>query len=178
MLARLCRARHRSRLRAYATISPGILTPGSMNNKNEHLYIRLNLTKKSLLESPNPDATHSLLCLNMFLLYDVTLSSGFAIESSLPGNNTIFVSCAHTLEQWVSGTVLGYRDFAGRETKPGTYDALSHLLGGPIVDAESGAVIGVMLGTRMDNRVEGVRGWGTSESIFEMFSLPGLENKR
>jgi len=72
---------------------------------------------------------------------------------------------------------------------PGTYDALSHLLfsplptagssGGPIVDEETGAVIGVMLGTRMDNRVEGTRGWGVpSETIFEMFSLPGLEGKK
>ncbi|KAJ6519581.1 hypothetical protein C8R45DRAFT_886226 [Mycena sanguinolenta] len=85
--------------------------------------------------------------------------------------------------KWVRGTVLGYRDFAGRETQPGTYDSLSHMLfsplptpgssGGPIVDEESGAVVGVMLGTRMDNRVEGVRGWGVpSETIFEMFSLP------
>ncbi|KAJ3736979.1 hypothetical protein DFJ43DRAFT_1129118 [Lentinula guzmanii] len=91
--------------------------------------------------------------------------------------------------KWVRGTVLGYRDFAGRETQPGTYDALSHLLfsplptagssGGPIIDEETGAVIGVMLGTRMDNRVEGTRGWGIpSETIFEMFSLPGLEGKK
>ncbi|KAJ3718265.1 hypothetical protein C8R42DRAFT_675522 [Lentinula raphanica] len=94
-----------------------------------------------------------------------------------------------TWSKWVQGTVLGYRDFAGRETQPGTYDALSHLLfsplptagssGGPIIDAETGAVIGVMLGTRMDNRVEGSRGWGVpSETIFEMFSLPGLEGKK
>lgn len=103
--------------------------------------------------------------------------------------------------KWVQGTILGYRDFAGRETsvclvpstsndsltytQPGTYDSLSHLLfsplptpgssGGPIVDEESGAVVGVILGTRMDNRVEGVRGWGVpSETIFEMFSLPGF----
>jgi len=91
--------------------------------------------------------------------------------------------------KWVKGTVLGYRDFAGREAQPGTYDALSHLLfeplptpgstGGPIVDEETGAVVGVMLGTRMDNRVEGVRGWGVpSETIFEMFSLPGLNGRR
>ena len=41
--------------------------------------------------------------------------------------------------------------------------------GGPIVDEESGAVIGVIVGTRMDNRVEGVRGWGVpSETIFEV----------
>ncbi|KAF8213319.1 hypothetical protein K438DRAFT_1565602 [Mycena galopus ATCC 62051] len=85
--------------------------------------------------------------------------------------------------KWVRGTVLGYRDFSGRETQPGTYDSLSHMLfsplptpgssGGPIVDEESGAVVGVVLGTRMDNRVEGVRGWGVpSETIFEMFGLP------
>jgi len=90
-----------------------------------------------------------------------------------------------TWSKWVRGTVLGYRDFAGRETQPGTYDSLSHMLfsplptpgssGGPIVDEESGAVVGVMLGTRMDNRVEGVRGWGIpAETIFELFRLPGL----
>ncbi|KAJ7783502.1 hypothetical protein DFH07DRAFT_787991 [Mycena maculata] len=91
----------------------------------------------------------------------------------------------NTCSKWVRGTVVGYRDFAGRETNPGTYDSLSHLLfsplptpgssGGPIVDEESGAVVGIVLGTRMDNRVEGVRGWGVpSETIFEMFSLPGF----
>ncbi|KIP11507.1 hypothetical protein PHLGIDRAFT_124897 [Phlebiopsis gigantea 11061_1 CR5-6] len=90
--------------------------------------------------------------------------------------------------KWVRGTVLGYRDYAGREAQPGTYDALSHLLfeplptpgssGGPIVDEESGAVVGVILGTRMDNRVGGVRGWGVpAEMVYEMFSLPGLELK-
>ncbi|KAJ7042489.1 hypothetical protein C8F04DRAFT_1219148 [Mycena alexandri] len=90
-----------------------------------------------------------------------------------------------TWSKWVRGTVLGYRNFAGRETQPGTYDSLSHMLfsplptpgssGGPIVDEESGAVVGVMLGTRMDNRVEGVRGWGIpAETIYELFSLPGL----
>ncbi|KAL4243125.1 hypothetical protein ABKN59_000972 [Abortiporus biennis] len=93
-----------------------------------------------------------------------------------------------TWSKWVKGTVLGYRDFAGREAEPGTYDALSHMLfkplptpgssGGPIIDEESGAVVGMMLGTRMDNRVEGVRGWGVpAETIFEMFSLPGLKLK-
>ncbi|KAI0005494.1 hypothetical protein BJV74DRAFT_875425 [Russula compacta] len=91
-----------------------------------------------------------------------------------------------TWYKWVQGTVLGYRDFAGREAMPGTYDALSHMLfqplpttgssGGPIVDESTGAVVGVMLGTRMDNSVEGVRGWGVpAETIFEMFSLPGLK---
>ncbi|KAF9480437.1 hypothetical protein BDN70DRAFT_805285 [Pholiota conissans] len=94
-----------------------------------------------------------------------------------------------TWGKWEAGRVVGYRDFAGRETEPGTYDALSHLLftplptagssGGPIIDEETGAVVGVMLGTRMDSRVEGSRGWGVpAESIFEMFSLPGLEGKK
>lgn len=41
------------------------------------------------------------------------------------------------------------------------------------MDEESGAVVGVMVGTRMDNRVEGVRGWGRpAETIFEV-SLTG-----
>ena len=63
--------------------------------------------------------------------------------------------------------------------QPGTYDALSHMLfqplpttgssGGPIVDENTGGVVGVMLGTRMDSSVEGVRGWGVpSEIIFEV----------
>ncbi|QRV76768.1 trypsin-like peptidase domain protein [Ceratobasidium sp. AG-Ba] len=96
----------------------------------------------------------------------------------------------HALRKWVQGgKVLGYRDFAGRESKTGTYDALSHMLfdilptpgssGAPLVD-EYGAVVGMALGTRMDNRVEGNRGWGVpAELIFEMFSLPGLKlNKK
>ncbi|KAF8587343.1 hypothetical protein K439DRAFT_1614449 [Ramaria rubella] len=94
-----------------------------------------------------------------------------------------------TWHKWAHGKVLGYRDFSGREAEPGTYDALFHLLfdppplpgssGGPIVAEESGAVIGVVLGNRMDNRVEGIRGWGVpSEVIYEMFKLPGLELDR
>ena len=64
-------------------------------------------------------------------------------------------------------------------SQPGTYDALSHLLfqplptpgssGGPIVEEETGAVVGVMVGTRMDSQIDGVRGWGRpAESIFEV----------
>ncbi|EJF66531.1 hypothetical protein DICSQDRAFT_75306 [Dichomitus squalens LYAD-421 SS1] len=93
-----------------------------------------------------------------------------------------------TWRKWVRGTVVGYRDYAGREAKPGTYDALAHLhfeppptpgsSGGPIVDEESGSVIGVVLGNQLVNQVEGVRGWGVpAEMIFEMFSLPGLKLK-
>ena len=67
--------------------------------------------------------------------------------------------------------------------QPGTYDSLAHLhfeppptpgsSGGPIIDEESGSVIGVILGTQLVNQVEGVRGWGVpAEMIFEV-SLPG-----
>jgi hypothetical protein len=41
--------------------------------------------------------------------------------------------------------------------------------GGPIVDLESGSVVGVIRGSRLDNRVAGLRGWATSsESIYEV----------
>ena len=41
--------------------------------------------------------------------------------------------------------------------------------GGPIVDENTGAVVGIMLGSRMDSSVEGVRGWGVpAEAIFEV----------
>jgi len=41
--------------------------------------------------------------------------------------------------------------------------------GGPIVDEDTGAVVGVMLGTRMESRVEGMMGWGVpTETIFEV----------
>jgi hypothetical protein len=52
--------------------------------------------------------------------------------------------------------------------------------GGPIIDEETGAVVGVMLGTRMDNQVEGLRGWGVpAEMIYEVslldFCTPSLD---
>ncbi|KAI0757188.1 hypothetical protein C8Q80DRAFT_1092831 [Daedaleopsis nitida] len=93
-----------------------------------------------------------------------------------------------TWRKWIKGTVLGYRDYAGREAQPGTYDSLAHLhfeppptpgsSGGPIICEETGSVIGVILGNQLVNQVEGVRGWGVpAEMIFEMFSLPGLKLK-
>lgn len=41
--------------------------------------------------------------------------------------------------------------------------------GGPIVDENTGAVVGIVLGSRMNNSVEGVRGWGVpAEAILEV----------
>lgn len=41
--------------------------------------------------------------------------------------------------------------------------------GGPIIDLNSGAVVGIIRGSRMENQITGVKGWATSaESIFEV----------
>jgi hypothetical protein len=49
--------------------------------------------------------------------------------------------------------------------------------GGPIVDESTGTVVGVMLGTQMNNSVEGVRGWGVpAEAIFEVRAEMSLVN--
>lgn len=92
------------------------------------------------------------------------------------------------LRKWVHGEIVGYRDFAGNEAKPGTYDSLAHMFfsaiptpgssGGPVIDLESGSIIGVIRGSRLDNQVVGLRGWATScESIYEMFRLPGIASR-
>lgn len=44
--------------------------------------------------------------------------------------------------------------------------------GGPIVDEESGAVVGLIRGSKLDNRHEGLRGWAVpAEAIYEVFIL-------
>ncbi|KAJ9100611.1 hypothetical protein QFC21_003655 [Naganishia friedmannii] len=87
--------------------------------------------------------------------------------------------------RWAQGEFLGYRSYTGQEVEAGTSSQLPHLLtsilpthgssGGPIIDSTTGAVVGMTSGRRMDNRVEGERGWGAAaEGIFEMFALPGF----
>ncbi|EIW86505.1 hypothetical protein CONPUDRAFT_161241 [Coniophora puteana RWD-64-598 SS2] len=86
--------------------------------------------------------------------------------------------------RWAPGEIIGYRNSHGGRSETGTYDQLAQVLfrpapppgssGGPIVDAASGAVVGVALGTTRLSTGETV-GWGApAESIFEMFKLPGL----
>ena len=42
--------------------------------------------------------------------------------------------------------------------------------GGPIVDEESGAVVGLIRGSKLDNRHEGLRGWAIpAEAIYEVY---------
>lgn len=49
--------------------------------------------------------------------------------------------------------------------------------GAPLVD-EYGAVVGMALGTRMDNRVEGNRGWGVpAELIFEVRPFSRIDRR-
>ncbi|KDQ19838.1 hypothetical protein BOTBODRAFT_379435 [Botryobasidium botryosum FD-172 SS1] len=95
----------------------------------------------------------------------------------------------HAWKKWTPGHVVSYRDLAGREAHPGTYDTLSHMLysqipspgssGAPIVDETSGSVVGIVTGSRMNSHVEGLRGWGTpAEALFELFQLPGLSTLR
>ena len=108
-----------------------------------------------------------------------------------------WMGSAGVYRAWAECMVRGYRDFAGREThvgtpspipwislmqiaQPGTYDALSHMMftplptsgssGGPIVDEDTGTVVGMVLGSQMDgSRVDGMRGWGVpAEVIFEV----------
>lgn len=123
---------------------------------------------------------------------DAKVRAHFVSHQKPPGSKNWKSWVGDTYSNWVPGQVLGYRDFSGREAQPGTYDALSHMLfnppptpgssGGPIVDEESGAVVGIMLGSRVDEetgRLGGVRGWGIpGETVYEMFSLPGLEGKK
>ncbi|KAF9560208.1 hypothetical protein CPC08DRAFT_708260 [Agrocybe pediades] len=142
-----------------------------------------------LLSCPLPQGAVNTLPISPYPAHRDTAIDAHFVSHDKPKESGWAPWVGDTWGKWHEGKVLGYRDFAGRETEPGTYDALSHLLftplptagssGGSILDKDSGAVIGVMLGTRMDNRVEGVRGWGVpSEAIFEMFALPGLEGKK
>ncbi|SCV71354.1 BQ2448_2942 [Microbotryum intermedium] len=88
---------------------------------------------------------------------------------------------------WKQGLVVEYRDSMGRTAETGAYDELSSLRfsslpnprssGGPIVDVESGAVVGVVRGSTKAYGDREERGWGTpAEKIFEWFKLPGFKS--
>jgi hypothetical protein len=105
--------------------------------------------------------------------------------------------------RWGRARLVEYRDSTGMEAKTGTYDDLAQLdfkllptsnhnppalqqkpsfpppgsSGGPIVDVQSGAVVGITRGTKM-SQLEGNRGDGIpAEKVFFFFALPGFPKK-
>jgi hypothetical protein len=108
--------------------------------------------------------------------------------------------------RWGRARLVQYRDASGAEALSGTYDDLTQLdfkllpdnvhnppallskpqasfpppgsSGGPIVDAQTGAVVGITRGTKM-SVLEGKRGDGIpAERVFFMFALPGFSSKK
>ncbi|WWC88257.1 uncharacterized protein L201_003164 [Kwoniella dendrophila CBS 6074] len=87
--------------------------------------------------------------------------------------------------EWKTAEMFGYRNYGWREVQPGTSSALPYITfstrpspgssGGPIIDAISGSVVGIVSGSRTLSAVKGERGYGSSaENIFELFTLPGF----
>ncbi|WVQ99115.1 hypothetical protein IAU59_006247 [Kwoniella sp. CBS 9459] len=100
-------------------------------------------------------------------------------------DNHTTVDASREPSAWRTTEMMGYRGYNWREVLPGTSSSLPYIVfsdrpkpgssGGPILDAQSGAVIGVVSGSRTLSAVEGERGYGSSaENIFELFSLPGF----
>lgn len=109
--------------------------------------------------------------------------------------------------RWGRARLVEYRDSEGKEARTGTYDDLAQLdfklmadnvhnppalqqkaqtlsfpppgsSGGPIVDAQTGAVVGITRGVKM-GVLEGRRGDGIpAERLFFMFALPGFGSKK
>ncbi|TNY21162.1 hypothetical protein DMC30DRAFT_211996 [Rhodotorula diobovata] len=88
--------------------------------------------------------------------------------------------------EWARGRVAEYKDAAGRTAEVGTYDELAAMWvdcvpsegssGGPVVDCESGSVVGVTRGSTHAHGERQAYGFATpSERIFELFRLPGFK---
>lgn len=83
---------------------------------------------------------------------------------------------------WRESEITLYQDRAGREAATGSYDELNTLLfdtvpsagssGGPILDRETKAVVGIVRGSEVSYAVRKERGFGTpAESLFNVFKL-------
>ncbi|GAA6048802.1 hypothetical protein JCM3770_003629 [Rhodotorula araucariae] len=88
--------------------------------------------------------------------------------------------------EWVRGRVSEYKDPIGRTAQVGTYDALAAMWidccptpgssGGPVVDSETGSVVGVTRGSTHQHGERQRYGFATpAERIFELFRLPGFK---
>lgn len=86
---------------------------------------------------------------------------------------------------WTDSEITLYQDRAGREAATGSYDELNTLLfntvpqpgssGGPIIDRETKAVVGITRGSEISYAVRKERGFGTpAESLFNVFKLDGF----
>ncbi|GAA5935069.1 hypothetical protein JCM3775_004692 [Rhodotorula graminis] len=87
---------------------------------------------------------------------------------------------------WTRGRIAEYKDGMGRTAEVGTYDELAAMWldchptegssGGPVVDCESGSVVGVTRGSTHAHGERGAYGFATpAERIFELFRLPGFK---
>ena len=86
---------------------------------------------------------------------------------------------------WEESVVSFYTGPTGQEAKTGTYDTLHSLLynqpplpgssGGPIIHKDTGAVVGIIRGSRISYDDRKLRGFASpAESLFECFKIPGL----
>ncbi|GAA5969616.1 hypothetical protein JCM11641_008179 [Rhodosporidiobolus odoratus] len=88
--------------------------------------------------------------------------------------------------EWEEGRIAEYKDSAGRDAKPGTYDELACMWldatptpgssGGPVVCRETGSVVGVTRGSSHKYGERQQYGFATpGERILEMFPIPGFK---
>lgn len=111
----------------------------------------------------------------VYSLHDVTLSTP---SEKLPRHPKGTWS-------WTDSEITLYQDRAGRESATGSYDELNTLLfnsvprpgssGGPIIDRDTKAVVGITRGSEISYAVRKERGFATpAESLFNVFKLDGF----
>lgn len=100
-------------------------------------------------------------------------------------DTTVASGTPKSIWSWQDSEITLYQDRSGREAATGTYDELNTLLfdtipqpgssGGPIIDRETKAVVGVTRGSEVSYAVRKERGFGTpAESLFNVFRLDGF----
>ncbi|GAA5926907.1 hypothetical protein JCM1841_000364 [Sporobolomyces salmonicolor] len=87
---------------------------------------------------------------------------------------------------WAEGTIVEYKDSIGRTAETGTYDDLANMWldctptpgssGGPVVDRQTGSVVGVTRGSTHKYGERTQYGFATpAERILDMFAIPGFK---
>lgn len=166
------------RVRTVAIAFDGMIVP--IQSMESHLVmsdivlLRIPETTKltPLKVSPYPCPTGSPVL--VYSLHDVALSSD-------PGQPVQPI----TKWSWTPSEITLYQDRAGRESATGSYKELNTLLfdtvprpgssGGPIIDRETKAVVGITRGSEVSYAVRKERGFATpAESLFNVFKLDGF----